>query len=122
MLIDQKMNDGIAVPFLGHMAMTNPTLGRLAVKYRVPVVPVRVIREKGAHFTVIAEPPLFQKGSGLTSEQLTTAANDVLETWIRDKPSQWFWVHRRWTQKTTPKEHPLAKDPVKVQKLKESVR
>ena len=99
MLIDQKMNDGVSVPFLGHMAMTNPTLGRLAIKYKVPVVPTRVIREKGAYFTVVAAPPLFQGEENVTPEQLTAAANDILSTWIREKPGQWFWVHQRWPNK-----------------------
>jgi len=22
--------------------------------------------------------------------------NAILETWIRDRPEQWFWLHRRW--------------------------
>jgi Kdo2-lipid IVA lauroyltransferase/acyltransferase len=23
--------------------------------------------------------------------------NAILETWIRDRPEQWLWVHRRWS-------------------------
>lgn len=23
-------------------------------------------------------------------------ANKVLERWIREKPEQWLWVHKRW--------------------------
>ena len=35
MLVDQKMNDGIAVPFFGRDAMTAPALARLALRYRL---------------------------------------------------------------------------------------
>jgi KDO2-lipid IV(A) lauroyltransferase len=22
--------------------------------------------------------------------------NQILEGWIRDRPGEWFWLHRRW--------------------------
>jgi KDO2-lipid IV(A) lauroyltransferase len=22
--------------------------------------------------------------------------NEMLEGWIRERPEQWFWVHKRW--------------------------
>jgi KDO2-lipid IV(A) lauroyltransferase len=25
-----------------------------------------------------------------------TQVNAILESWIRDRPEQWLWVHRRW--------------------------
>ncbi|HIM21177.1 MAG TPA: lauroyl acyltransferase, partial [Rhodospirillales bacterium] len=39
MLVDQKMNDGISVPFLGRNAMTAPALAELALRYKCPIVP-----------------------------------------------------------------------------------
>jgi KDO2-lipid IV(A) lauroyltransferase len=48
MLVDQKMNDGIAVPFFGRDAMTAPALARLAFRFDATVVPVRILRLKGA--------------------------------------------------------------------------
>jgi len=27
---------------------------------------------------------------------LMTEINLLLESWIRERPEQWFWVHRRW--------------------------
>jgi len=27
---------------------------------------------------------------------LMTRVNATLEEWIRDRPEQWLWVHRRW--------------------------
>jgi KDO2-lipid IV(A) lauroyltransferase len=27
---------------------------------------------------------------------LMAQVNQILEGWIRDRPEQWFWLHRRW--------------------------
>ena len=56
MLVDQKMNDGIAVPFFGRDAMTAPALAQIALKFRCPVVPAKVERIKGARFRIIVYP------------------------------------------------------------------
>jgi len=99
MLIDQKMNDGIAVPFFGRDAMTAPALARLALRYDCVVVPCRVERVRGATFRLVVDPPipLPRTGDSRADEmRLMTAVNAVVEGWIRRRPEQWFWLHRRW--------------------------
>ena len=99
MLVDQKMNDGIAVPFFGRAAMTAPALARLALRFDCAVVPVRVERTRGAHFRITAEPalPLPRTGNDAADTlTLMTAVNGVIERWVRERPEQWFWLHRRW--------------------------
>jgi KDO2-lipid IV(A) lauroyltransferase len=27
---------------------------------------------------------------------LMARVNQTLEAWVRDRPKQWFWLHRRW--------------------------
>ncbi len=99
MLVDQKMNDGIAVPFFGRDAMTAPALAQLALRYDCPVLPARVERIGGARFRIIVEPPLSVTRSGdrqADTEALTLAVNRRLEHWIAARPEQWLWLHRRW--------------------------
>jgi KDO2-lipid IV(A) lauroyltransferase len=99
MLVDQKMNDGIAVPFFGRFAMTAPALARLALRYDCAVVPVRVHRIAGARFRITAEAPLELPRSGDTEADtlaLMTSVNSVIERWVRERPEHWFWLHRRW--------------------------
>jgi KDO2-lipid IV(A) lauroyltransferase len=99
MLIDQKMNDGIAVPFFGHAAMTAPALAQLALRFDCIVVPAHVVRLKGAHFRMIVEPPLPLPRSGDAAADrlaLMTKVNETVEAWIREHPEQWLWLHRRW--------------------------
>ncbi|HEV2098369.1 MAG TPA: lauroyl acyltransferase [Stellaceae bacterium] len=64
LLADQKMNDGIPVPFFGRLAMTAPALAVLALRFDCDVLPMRVERLDGAHFRVTVLPPLPLPRSG----------------------------------------------------------
>ena len=99
MMVDQKMNDGIPVPFFGRDVMTAPALAELALRYDCPVVPARVERLKGAHFKILIYPPLELVKTG--DRQADIAANmaqvnAIIEQWVRDTPEQWLWLHNRW--------------------------
>ena len=99
LLADQKLNDGTAVPFFGREAMTAPALAALALRFDCDVLPVRVERLRGAHFRLTVYPRLALPHSGdrdADTLTLMTEVNRTLETWIRERPEQWFWVHRRW--------------------------
>ena len=99
LLADQKLNDGIPVPFFGRPAMTAPALALLALRFDCTVLPARVERLRGAHFRLSLYPPLELPRSGDRDADLAallTAVNRTLEGWIREFPEQWFWVHSRW--------------------------
>jgi KDO2-lipid IV(A) lauroyltransferase len=99
LLVDQKLNDGIPVLFFGRKAMTAPALALLALHFDCAVLPARVERLQGAHFLLTIHPPLPLPKSGERNADvaaLMEAVNRTLETWIRERPEQWFWLHRRW--------------------------
>jgi Kdo2-lipid IVA lauroyltransferase/acyltransferase len=99
MLVDQKLNDGIAVPFFGRDAMTAPAIARLALRYGCPIVPVRVERLKGSRFRFTVLPPLELADSRETPTNVLetmTRINAVVESWAIARPEQWLWIHRRW--------------------------
>lgn len=99
MLIDQKMNNGIAVPFFGRDAMTAPAVAQLAMRYDADIYPCRVERLKGANFRVTLLPHLELPDSGDKRADILAVMveiNDMLESWIRERPAQWLWVHNRW--------------------------
>ena len=99
MLVDQKMNDGIAVPFFGRDVMTAPALAALALKYNCPAIPIRLERIKGCCFRVTVFPPLSHEKTGDRKKDLElmmTKVNETLEDWIIERPDQWFWLHNRW--------------------------
>lgn len=99
MLVDQKMNDGIAVPFFGRDAMTAPAVARFAHKFNCPVALTKVERTQGAHFRMTIYPPMNLTATGDThADNLATmtAINREIEAWIRERPGQWLWLHKRW--------------------------
>jgi KDO2-lipid IV(A) lauroyltransferase len=99
MLADQKMNDGIPVAFFGRPAMTSSALASLALRFECDVLPARVERLNGAHFRLTVFPPLPLPRSGdhhADVAALMARVNETLEDWVRDRPEQWFWLHRRW--------------------------
>jgi KDO2-lipid IV(A) lauroyltransferase len=99
MLVDQKYNEGIAVPFFGRAAMTAPALAELALRFNVPVVAARVERLRGARFRLTILPPLEIAETGDRDSDVRavmTRINALFEGWIRERPEQWLWMHRRW--------------------------
>ncbi len=98
-LADQKMNDGIPVPFFGRDAMTAPALAQLALKFKCPVVPVRVERLGGTRLLVTHFPPMEIEKTGDKHADVATLmarVNALIEGWVRERPAQWLWVHNRW--------------------------
>ncbi len=101
LLCDQKMNDGVAVPFFGIEAMTPAAPAQLALRFGCPLVPVRVERLGPGRFRLASFEALALPDSGdrqADTIAVMTALNEILEGWIRDRPEQWLWLHRRWPE------------------------
>lgn len=99
LLFDQKLNNGIAVPFFGHDAMTAPAAAAFALRYKARLVAVRIQRIGPVRYRIMVEPPLPHPDTGSNEGNiaaLTLALNMRLEAWLRDDPGQWLWLHRRW--------------------------
>jgi KDO2-lipid IV(A) lauroyltransferase len=107
MLVDQHYSGGTPVTFFGRTCLAHPVLARLARLYDCPIVGVRVVRLPEDRFKLEMvgplEPPRDAKGridEQATMQMVTT----IIEGWIRENPSQWLWLHRRW------REMPFADD------------
>ncbi len=100
-LADQKLNEGIALPFFGRDAMTAPALAQFALRYDCPVVPFRVERLGGVKFRITYMEPRRVKDTGDNRADVRTfmlEINQMFEAWIRERPEQWLWLHRRWPE------------------------
>lgn len=99
MLVDQKTNNGIAIDFFGKPAMTSDVIAHLVIKYQPIVLPVRCVRTGGCRFRIEVEPPMEFVLSGdhdADTRSIMRQVHTLLERWISQDPSQWFWVHKRW--------------------------
>ena len=98
-LVDQKTNEGIPAQFFGRMAMTTPAPAVLALRLGAVLMMITNERLNGAHFRVTAHEPIAFTPTGDHDRDvlaLTQKINDGLEAVIRQRPSQWLWIHRRW--------------------------
>lgn len=98
LLNDQKFNTGVEVPFFGEPAMTAQGGVRLALKTGRPLLPMAVTRE-GSQFTVSFYSPIELVKTGDRDDDVLAGVTQVsafIETRVKENPSQWFWVHRRW--------------------------
>jgi KDO2-lipid IV(A) lauroyltransferase len=98
-LVDQKLNEGIAVDLFGHKAMTTFVPAAFALRFRCPVIPGHVRRLGPARFRIVVEPPLLLPDSGDRRADVAALTRDInacLERWVRACPEGWLWLHRRW--------------------------
>jgi KDO2-lipid IV(A) lauroyltransferase len=99
LLVDQKMGEGLSVPFLGRQAMTAKGIGRLYLNQDCPLLPARSERLSGSTFRVTFYPPVNFKPTGDQKKDLydlLLSVNTLIGNWVKERPGQWLWLHRRW--------------------------
>ncbi len=99
MLVDQKLREGIAVPFFGRDAMTTPAPAALTLKTKARLLFASNKRLPGPRFHVTVWPDIAFTPTGDENRDahiLTAAITHRIEEMIRADPSQWLWIHNRW--------------------------
>jgi KDO2-lipid IV(A) lauroyltransferase len=99
MLVDQRFRRGVLVPFFGRPAQTATVLAKLARRFDCPVHGARVERLGGARFRLSLTPPLELPRTGDADADIGETMRRVtaiIEGWVRERPEQWLWLHRRW--------------------------
>ena len=95
MMIDQRVSEGQKVNFFGKPASTTTLPAQLAIKYKLPIIPVFIERMGDAKFKV----EFFDEinvHDFKDKEDLTKSLNEILEKMIVKNPYQWIWTHNRW--------------------------
>jgi KDO2-lipid IV(A) lauroyltransferase len=106
-LIDQNVQqgDGVFVDFFGRPAATTTAAAALALKTGCALVPSHTELREDGRYALVYEPALEVPASGdrdADVHRLTQRLTGVIEEWVRRRPEQWLWLHRRW--KTQPAE------------------
>jgi Kdo2-lipid IVA lauroyltransferase/acyltransferase len=100
-LADQDAGQrGLFVDFFGRPASTHKAIALLAIEYQAPVI-VGVARRIGPGFRYeffcedVIDPALLT-GTADDVRLLTQRYTSALERLIRQGPTQYLWLHRRW--------------------------
>ena len=100
MLADQHYSKGVEVIFFGRRCLANPLIAMLARQTELPIYGMRVVRKSdGNSFWGEISPPVqpARGADGRIEIQGTMQAiTSVIESWVRQFPDQWLWLHRRW--------------------------
>jgi KDO2-lipid IV(A) lauroyltransferase len=99
LLNDQKFNGGVAAPFFGVTAHTAPGPATFALKFGIPLLPMSVQRVRKARFRVIVHEPIVLEDTGDRNADIEAGVrriNAFMEERVRERPTEWFWVHKRW--------------------------
>lgn len=91
-VLDQHVNHGEPLSFMGKPAMTSLSVGQMALRYDALVVPTYGIRRADGDFDLIVETPIENSDAKTMTQEL----NDSLEKQVRAHTDQWMWTHRRW--------------------------
>lgn len=99
--MDFGLEGAAFIPFFGMQAATLLTTAQIAKSWNAAVVPIisRLNSETG-QYQVDIPPPLEDFPGDQSLEDATTRLNQLIESWVRPDPAQYYWVHRRF--KTRP--------------------
>ena len=110
LLIDQgvRRKESVEVTFFGKRTLATPAVALLALRCRMPVVPIFCVRDaRGKYRLKILPPVVYQRTASLRHDiqAYTQILMDILEDALRTDPEQWWWFHRRW-KRTYPELYP----------------
>jgi KDO2-lipid IV(A) lauroyltransferase len=102
-LLDQNTakKEAVFVDYFGMPAATHKGLAVIALRTGTPVLPTFLIRKERG-YQLIIEKPLepVKTGDLQTDIQETTALfTQKIESYVRQYPDHWFWLHQRWKTK-----------------------
>jgi len=95
LMIDQRVSEGISVPFFNKAASTTTLPAQLAQKFNLDIVPVYIHRTNNNNFEIEFLEPI-KNNLNNDKIEITVKLNKILEKMIKKNPSQWILTHNRW--------------------------
>ena len=99
LMVDQRVGEGLRIPFFNKPAHTTTIPAQLALKYNCRLVPIFLERKEGINFEMtVHEPYKIQKTENADQDikSITLKINQIIEKMIIKNPTQWLWSHNRW--------------------------
>jgi len=105
LLADQSPREnGVPATFFGAPCWATIAPMMIALRAKVPVHPVSMVREPSGSYVLRFHPAIPLERTGDLRRDLlvnTQRFQDAIEAMVRAHPEQWLWFHRRW--KTRPR-------------------
>ena len=95
LMIDQRVREGLKVPFFGHLATSTTIPAQIVKKYGCLVVPIYIERNENNFFKLYVSKPI-KINKSKTIMEITLFLNKILEKMILKNIDQWIWTHDRW--------------------------
>lgn len=99
-VVDQNLRRGrgIFVPFLGAIANTTTGFASLLRKSGSALCVVQMYREPDGTHRLKVHPvlPSDHPNGRVAMLNDTLTMSNYIQSFVREHPEQWFWVHRRW--------------------------
>ncbi|MBI4431553.1 MAG: lysophospholipid acyltransferase family protein [Candidatus Omnitrophica bacterium] len=117
MLVDQRETQGgIEIDFFNRKALTGTFAAFLAINYKPELVFAHFLRSREdrakwrMRFTPLDIGPL-SGDYDRDVRRITQTIMSTFESWIRDYPEGWYWMHERWRLEGAPKTRDLEDSP-----------
>jgi KDO2-lipid IV(A) lauroyltransferase len=98
--IDQNASsDDLWVDFFGRDVPTFRGPVVFSMRTGAPLIPMFMIRDASNHHRLIIKPPFKLAITGNNESDIlqnTAKLTKLIESYIRQHPTQWWWFHRRW--------------------------
>ena len=99
LMIDQRVSEGVKLPFFEYKALTTTLPAQLALKHKYLIVPIYITRKQDDNFEMEIFEPLETTNKENTEKnklEVSISLNKIIEKMILKDPSQWIWTHNRW--------------------------
>ena len=100
LLMDQKLNEGPAIEFLGKPANTASFIAEIAIRMNLDIVPIKFSRNIKNQNTITFYEKINMPQNYLNKNKkikfILKQINNTISQWILNQPENWLWIHRRW--------------------------
>ena len=97
LMVDQRLTEGIKVPFFNQLASTTTLPAQLAIRFKCNVIPIYISRSGDDKFKMeIMKPIKIDPKEKNEKVEVTKKINKLIEELILRDPSQWILTHNRW--------------------------
>lgn len=99
-LADQNAGSrGLMLDFLGFPASNWKGVAKISLRYKVPIVPGFVVRDKDSKLVFEFSKMIYHPELEDNEEHYSRVLSEIIavtEQYIHKYPDHWFWVHKRW--------------------------